>query len=1458
MSDPIRVDRIRALASRMVSRKRAEDEKPYILFLGAGASRKSGCSTMMDIVDGILKDCTNFENWENDIKKAKEINKEYEELLKEKINKEKRILFFKEWDSIDLKTRRAILEQHLLKNKNPSVGYNFLVKLIKKGYIKTVFSTNLDVLLETALNNSEIEFERIVIREDTHDEIVSRLRLPNNNVRIIKLHGTLEYPTSYKFTKKELFGFEKEIKACLSQLINQSLIIVGYSGRDRDIDLLFEDEVDEIYFVNPTHPCEESRIYQTLAHRKTFQIIEGEDGEFDTFFEKLATHVELKEGDGDSASKPTDGKGDDSDAKPSKSVGSKQTHLKSFYTLTEFSSRYLESTNLLNHTYPFIGRNEILSQLNSFVESDKKIALLPGRGGIGKSRILLEFGKCRGSKDNEWELRYLSENPLTMDSIGELPERKCIIVVDDAHRREDIVTLLEIAQQANSMTKIIMAFRPHGLSYVKNNCNRCGFDTREIEEILEVQALKRVEKEELGKSILGYKHHQYLESLIRVAKDSTIVLVVGARLIAEEKVQPVLLEQDQEFQETVFRRFKEDIISGIVSEDLDATFCRDLLSVISILSPIQKDNEFTERTAKFLEVKESKVNRSIDTLERGRVLHLVGSKLRITPDVLSDHILHNSCITSDGHSTKYSQEIFKAFGDTYLKNILENLSELDWRVARQNRETDLLVEIWDNIEEKFKNSSNFDRTILLEKLGNVAYFQPQKTLHLIRYTINNPINKLEKGFTSSYEFTHEDVLRKMPSLLKNISYNFEYLSQSCELLWDLTKKEMEINHINVGSNNALTVLVDLAKYEMYKHYEYTSKIITFVEKEIKNNRDSRYACSLLDILDPMLEKEILSNKLIGFEIKFIPCSIPYESTKEIRKKAIWLIRDQLRSESIKVVLRALKSLSEALNPPTGYFGRKVSTEEIKKWLPEQIEILKIIEDFSEITTDPIVKIQIKSSLAWHSRQTNQSEIADKTSSIINSLPEDFDTKFMRAIWYHYDRDYENFEENQEKIFQEIKETAGEFLDICNNEGKRIFDSLNETIDKFEISEITIHPADFLAAISTINHETAYEVCNHIISDVPKPLANYLEFFLSGIREKDKSMAIKLTRLAVDSNNPVLCRSIADGYAYRGWAFKLRNEEIKIITQLLGSVEVEIRNLAIESLGQFPKTMINEALELALGVEIGDNEKLADTYCSVFNKHGILPENLDTKELEIILKKMYRIKTLDKDLYHLNIFLTYCSTKIPEELIDFLLGRVDLFKNIKNSSNNRFQPLPYTGFFDNGLNGMSSSPHYKEILQKVRDRSLNPDWGESFWLPKLYSYISDNFSQTSLEVLNEWIYSKNKEKIIAVGLLVKEAPSTFVFLHSDFVSNLLVSAQAISDDCYKEIRSNVSNSVLYGVKTGFVGQPSYEDQKIRDRAQEFMEMCPTGSPSWNFYKWLSEEAKKSIKDWIERDEEMLED
>ena len=137
-------DSIRALASSMVSRKRAGTD-PYILFLGAGASISSECSSMMKIVDDVLKHYakSNFDKWESDIESATQKEKEYGELLREKISKSKRARFFEIWGKLDHDTQYSILRQHLWENKNPSEGYENLVKLIKKGFIKTILSTDI-------------------------------------------------------------------------------------------------------------------------------------------------------------------------------------------------------------------------------------------------------------------------------------------------------------------------------------------------------------------------------------------------------------------------------------------------------------------------------------------------------------------------------------------------------------------------------------------------------------------------------------------------------------------------------------------------------------------------------------------------------------------------------------------------------------------------------------------------------------------------------------------------------------------------------------------------------------------------------------------------------------------------------------------------------------------------------------------------------------------------------------------------------------------------------------------------------------------------------------------------------------------------------------------------------------------------------------------------------------------
>lgn len=290
-------EEVKALATNMILRKRSE-AGPYVLFLGAGASMSSGCSSMMQIVDDVLQSHVSkqFGDWNREIEEAKMKDPKYGELLRQEISRKKRDHFFIIWDKMDHDTRYSILRKHLWEDKSLSKGYIDLANLIKNGYFKTVLSTNLDNLLEKALTkvgwSQPEDFIVIVNSRDNPEEVLTQIESFPALFKIIKLHGTLESPRTYAFTPSEVFEFEEAIESIVSQTINQSLVVVGHSMQDRDLEKLFDREGKEIHFVNPSRPEIGSLMDFILKVRRKGSIVEGTEGEFDNFFQKLRSCIE--------------------------------------------------------------------------------------------------------------------------------------------------------------------------------------------------------------------------------------------------------------------------------------------------------------------------------------------------------------------------------------------------------------------------------------------------------------------------------------------------------------------------------------------------------------------------------------------------------------------------------------------------------------------------------------------------------------------------------------------------------------------------------------------------------------------------------------------------------------------------------------------------------------------------------------------------------------------------------------------------------------------------------------------------------------------------------------------------------------------------------------------------------------------------------------------------------------
>lgn len=1133
-----------------------------------------------------------------------------------------------------------------------------------------------------------------------------------------------------------------------------------------------------------------------------------------------------------------------------------ESRLNLFIPFNEFFKKFLNKDSYFNHTYPLVGMENILENLNKFISTDEKIAIIQGRGGIGKSRILIEFSRNFKENNGEWELFFLNEHvTVSKENFPQLkPHDKFIIVIDDAHRKnnQELLLLLDVLQNYPD-AKIIFSCRPYGLDYIKNSLNRAGVDPNEIDIIPEIKELESKDLEKLGLEVLGEEYNHLIKSLIQVADNSPLVVVVGGNLIKEKKIGPLLLERQSEFNYIVFSRFEDELI-GKISDEIDKRLYRNILSLVSALSPISTDAQFFCNASKFLNIESYELIPIIDLMETSGILLRRGNRVKITPDVLSDHILHNACVTERGQNTGYAHKVFQEFWDYVPQNLLLNLSELDWRIKQVYESYNLLSEIWEGIEHDFKESSNSRRYEILGYIERVAIFQPARALKIVELSINS-----YEGYdkASNSQITYNNLLYRLPSILENISIHPKYLTRCCEILWELGKNDRRQTH-NIQSH-PMRVLSHLAKYERYKDLSSNATVLDFVERCFKDPKNHEFYNSLFDIIDKLLEKEETDEEFSAHQITFYPFPVSYENTKFIRERVLALLSESTKIKTTKTKLRVFKSFYDVLWPPQGHHNRKVSEKEKDLWIPEIVDVLGIIENLVKNTKDPIVLLEVDSDLRRVSRalRTEQCEIANY---IVSLIPNSLDLQITRALWDEYnkyDRDekLDHFE-MLEKIENIKKQLAYELLEKYDDI-RGLTTYLEKKMTDLEQSGIQYNSDGFFVALSMADYKVAREICEYIISNTESILTPYFSALLSGLISEDKEKTIKLSLLALETSDQRIIYSLAEGYAHRkSWGTTFDENDLEIIKKLINHPDKDIKNLAIKSLGIFPKKWHQLAIQLALKVDIDDNQELANSLCFIFQKKFIEFKEVRYLDIISILNKLVPINDIQHGSHYIQEFIRHCSSKYPNLIINFLLERI-LYSQTKESSlYDRYEPLPHDLRYEIEFEEHSN---FIGILRKVRNKMLDPDYS-NFYISELFFEISDNFSPVSLKVLCEWIKSKNINEIEAVGSLISmgirhisRQPSDFVFSNVDIVSELLNNLYSLNKDSYIKIRDSLIDA-HFGFRMLYNSSEESEDDIIIRQSNKILEELPEKSLTREFYYLLCRRAKETIKNQVANDEE----
>ncbi len=674
------------------------------------------------------------------------------------------------------------------------------------------------------------------------------------------------------------------------------------------------------------------------------------------------------------------------------------TAASTFPTADAYFRPLLDPANLFRHTWALIGRGAFVDRLHAFVDAGGPCAaVVLGRGGIGKTKLLHAFSQGFEARHPEWRLFFLAEGlAVTPESLDDLPAAPSVVVVDDAHRRsDDVAALLALLQQRTHPLKVVLVARPQGGDHLDTLLHRAGIDARRIARLGTVGDLSREDATALARQALGEEHAGLADRLAEATRDCPLVTVVGGQLLARRGVDPLLLERQDDFRQAVLAAFH-DVVIGEVGRLVEPRLCRRLLAVLAAVAPIRPADELFHRTAAtFLGVSPQDVAEAIDTLERHGVLLRRGYSLRLTPDVLADHVLHAACFSTRGEPTGFAPRVYEAFAAAYLPQVLGNLAELDWRVRlTTDEQTDLITEIWVRIEEAFRAAPHAGRCRVLDGLRDVAYFQPGRMIALVQYALRNPATAPDGELHTSFlPLTHADVEHHLPELLKRIAYTPEYVPACADLLWELGRDDDPTGR---GGESAASVLLDLASYRVGKPITMNRDVVDAVGRWLREPDAHDHRLSPLDVLDPVFAKTGETTYSVGYRIRIQSFQVNRDAVADLRGTALGLVRACAASPRADVVLRAVASLERALRPPVPIHNLVVTNEDHAGWVPEQLAVIDVFAEVVRNSASAAVHWRVSDVLSWYARY-GAADVRRAAAAAVVAIPDTFDLRLTREL-----------------------------------------------------------------------------------------------------------------------------------------------------------------------------------------------------------------------------------------------------------------------------------------------------------------------------------------------------------------------------------------------------------------------------------------------------------------------------
>jgi transcriptional regulator with XRE-family HTH domain len=646
-------------------------------------------------------------------------------------------------------------------------------------------------------------------------------------------------------------------------------------------------------------------------------------------------------------------------------------------TSEHFFAAFANAHGVFNHVWDLVGRKEDFDALlQALSDPTVSAVLLIGTGGSGKSRILKQAVEKFETDHKATVVRYLSRNAeITKKSLEDLGDRAKLLVVDDAHDQTDLQLLFQYAADPSNNARLVLAFRPYGLNRIKAQASNFSLIGPALREIA-LKPLTLAETEQLATQVLK-KYSGPLrvaKDIARLTRDCPLATVVGAQIVAKERLHFDFAQHEDTFRNLLFARFQ-DIIAGEIGNKSEAETIKKTLRLLALLQPIHpEDRALLHVTEQVEGIPTHDTSRIIRLLTDAGVLFKRGAQFRLSPDVLADYIIEANCVSHNGASSGYAETVFNSANEKQVEHLFINLGRLDWRRSNGDPSNSKLIDgVWSKLKAEQEYSDPH-----IKAVRSVAYYQPLKAIEFVESLIR------EGTF-----------LNQLPQILRYAAYNLEHLERACEGLWELGKRDSR--PLNQHPEHPIRILAELCEIQPNKPLAYNEAIIDFGLKLLGRPDSWNFTYSPLDILTPVFQTEGHITESHNYSLTFKPHLVNVKAVLPLRNRVLDSIIGLLFHPDARVAVLAANALTDAFRYPMGMFNSTVPTKTRDEWTDTFVEGLEAVDAaLKSKAVDDLVLLAVWRAVSWHV-EYGRGKMSDAVRRLKGLLPDTLEFRTLTVL-----------------------------------------------------------------------------------------------------------------------------------------------------------------------------------------------------------------------------------------------------------------------------------------------------------------------------------------------------------------------------------------------------------------------------------------------------------------------------